>query len=300
MKRFKNILYVIADDVGPEHALARALTLAHNNQARLSVLAVLTAPPANEPVQETIARIERALKVRLAAHHDCCALRIEVRVGALAREALREIEQRGHDLVINPAQPPERLERFLGGDDRQLLRNSPCPVWLMQPRERDNYDNILLALDYDPAQPDSIDTPLNRRLLTLAGSLALSDFAALHLVHVWDAPAELLFRVWSDAPDHSPRDYVESERIRHRRGLEALNMMLREILGTEAHDYLAPRLHLPRGLATEQVRLLAGQLDADLVVMGTAARRGLTGLLIGNTVESILDQPPCSVLAVRP
>ncbi|NKN33999.1 universal stress protein [Marichromatium bheemlicum] len=300
MKRFKNILYVIADGIGPEHALARALTLAHNNQASLTVLAVLTTPPAGESQREAVARLERTLKVRLAAHHECCALHIEVRVGALAREALRQIEQCGHDLVINPAQPPERLERFLGGDDRQLLRNSPCPVWLMQPCERDNYDTLLLALDYDPARPETIDTPLNRRLLTLASSLALSDFATLHLVHVWDAPAELLFRVWSDAPDHSTRDYIESERIRHRRGLEALNMVLRETLGAKAHDYLAPRLHLPRGLATEQIRLLADQLDADLVVMGTAARRGLTGLLIGNTVEAILDQPPCSVLAVRP
>ena len=38
----------------------------------------------------------------------------------------------------------------------------------------------------------------------------------------------------------------------------------------------------------------------DLVVMGTVARRGIPGLLIGNTAERILRKLPCSVLAVKP
>ena len=38
----------------------------------------------------------------------------------------------------------------------------------------------------------------------------------------------------------------------------------------------------------------------DLVVMGTVARGGIAGLLIGNTAERILRKLPCSVLAVKP
>jgi nucleotide-binding universal stress UspA family protein len=38
----------------------------------------------------------------------------------------------------------------------------------------------------------------------------------------------------------------------------------------------------------------------DLVVMGTVARGGIPGLLIGNTAERVLRQLPCSVLAVKP
>jgi nucleotide-binding universal stress UspA family protein len=34
--------------------------------------------------------------------------------------------------------------------------------------------------------------------------------------------------------------------------------------------------------------------------MGTVARIGIPGLLIGNTAETILDQLDCSVLAVKP
>ena len=42
------------------------------------------------------------------------------------------------------------------------------------------------------------------------------------------------------------------------------------------------------------------RLQADLVVMGTVARTGISGLLIGNTAEAILEQVQCSVLAVKP
>lgn len=38
----------------------------------------------------------------------------------------------------------------------------------------------------------------------------------------------------------------------------------------------------------------------DLVVMGSVARRGIPGFLIGNTAERVLDRLPCSVLVVKP
>ena len=34
--------------------------------------------------------------------------------------------------------------------------------------------------------------------------------------------------------------------------------------------------------------------------MGTVARTGIPGLLIGNTAESVLSQVGCSVIAVKP
>jgi universal stress protein E len=48
------------------------------------------------------------------------------------------------------------------------------------------------------------------------------------------------------------------------------------------------------------IAIVAEGLRADLVVMGTIARTGISGLIIGNTAESILDQLTCSVLAIKP
>ena len=38
----------------------------------------------------------------------------------------------------------------------------------------------------------------------------------------------------------------------------------------------------------------------NLLVMGTLARTGISGLVMGNTAEQVLDDVGCSVIAVKP
>jgi nucleotide-binding universal stress UspA family protein len=71
-------------------------------------------------------------------------------------------------------------------------------------------------------------------------------------------------------------------------------------LGQDAIDYLKPQIHLIKGLARKEVPALSRQLEADLIVMGTVARTGIPGFIMGNTAEAILNQIDCSVLAVKP
>ena len=61
-----------------------------------------------------------------------------------------------------------------------------------------------------------------------------------------------------------------------------------------------PQLHLMKGHARHVVPIKVQELDVDLIVMGTVARTGIPGFLMGNTAESILNQIDCSVLAIKP
>ena len=45
---------------------------------------------------------------------------------------------------------------------------------------------------------------------------------------------------------------------------------------------------------------LAKREGIDLIIMGSVARTGIAGFLIGNTAERILQDVDCSVLAVKP
>jgi nucleotide-binding universal stress UspA family protein len=206
----------------------------------------------------------------------------------------------GYDLLIKSAENPSYLDRVFGSDDMHLLRKCPCPVWLTHSVEKPNYQCILAAVDFDPEEPDIVEQSLNQQILELASSLALSDFATLHLVHAWEAPGERTVRSWSDNPEVAAMGYVESVRSSHQRELDRLGEQLKARLGTEAYDYLSPRFHLRRGPAARIIPETAEQLQADLVVMGTVARTGIAGLLIGNTAETILEQLKCSVLAIKP
>ena len=55
-----------------------------------------------------------------------------------------------------------------------------------------------------------------------------------------------------------------------------------------------------KGGARKEVPTLAKRLQVDCIVMGTVARTGVRGFIMGNTAETILEQIDCSVLAIKP
>jgi len=309
MKHFSHILCVMSPDQDNGPLLKRALTLAENNQARLTCVEVIAEVPAGvrPPGASAADATARLQAERLAALEaftaDCrgrAAVACEVLVGLPYLEVVRAVLQEGYDLVLKEAEDPGFLPRLFGSDDVQLLRKCPCPVWLTKPGGSDNYRVVLAAVDLDLEGAPTGLAGLNRRILSLAGSLTLSDFAALHVLHVWDAPGEGLVRAWSDAPDLAAPRYVEGERQHHQLGMELVQRELAEILGQEAMGYLGPRLHLVQGAAAEVIPATAARLGADLVVMGTLGRTGIAGVVIGNTAEAVFEQLQCAVLAVKP
>lgn len=311
MKRFENILYVSEPGVRETAAVKRAAALAQNNQARLTIMHV-SGEPRLGPLAEkhTLREAESLLRERelerleslVVPHRTHDGIELTVRYGIPFIEVVRDVIRNGRDLVIKPAGGDSGVHGLLfGSTDMHLLRKCPCPVWIMRPDDGSNYQKILAAVDFDPWEPGNGEAILNRRILEFAGSLALSDFAELHLVHAWDAPAESLIRLWGDdSTEENTGTYVESERRLHRAELERFAATLRCWIGAEGYDYLSPQLHLPRGNPREAIPNLVRELNADLVVMGTLVRTGIAGFIIGNTAESILHHIGCSVLAVKP
>jgi nucleotide-binding universal stress UspA family protein len=170
----------------------------------------------------------------------------------------------------------------------------------MKPPEKSNYSSILAAVDFNLFVPPPSEDDFNREILELATSLALSDFASLHIVHAWEAHAEKTMLSRGGMSPVGLSNYVEREHERHRKELYRQVEQLRPWIGRMAYDYLSPSFHLPEGLAQKVIPPLAAELHADIVVMGTVARTGISGLIIGNTAEAILDQLTFSVLTIKP
>lgn len=53
------------------------------------------------------------------------------------------------------------------------------------------------------------------------------------------------------------------------------------------------------GAPSDEIIAAAARLRADLIVMGTHGRRGLSHLLLGSVAERVLRTAPCPVLTVR-
>jgi len=57
--------------------------------------------------------------------------------------------------------------------------------------------------------------------------------------------------------------------------------------------------HVGEGMAAEVIAETAEELDADLVIVGTVARDGLKGAVIGNTSERLLDHTRADILVLN-
>jgi nucleotide-binding universal stress UspA family protein len=311
MKSFNSILYVVENPAAePIAAVARAVSLAENNQARLTVLHVAEEPRLG-PFAGSIAIEDLRSRLRQQATERLSALLrsagretdhvVDVRLGTAFVEVIREVLRSRHDLVIKTVGEGGAHSFLFGGTDQHLLRKCPCPVWIMVGETSANYRHILAAVDFDPWNEDDEEGDLNRQILDIAAMLAVTDFAQLHVVHAWEPISDSIIRVFgSELSEKEVATNRNREWREHQSRLDALNTRMREQFGGEAHGYLTPRFHLREGTPRDAIPAVANELKADLVVMGTVSRTGIPGLLIGNTAEVILNNLECGVLAVKP
>jgi len=315
MNRFNRILCVVTSLKSSKAALDRAVTLAENNQARLTAVAVAQpvsvgmGMPDGGPISADlqaamVSDCAQKLESAVAPYLSRVEIKTKVLVGVQFTEIIREVLRNQHDLLVKPCESLEWLDQIFGSEDMHLLRKCPCPLWLIKPTVPKTYRCILAAVDVNDSYPElelKSRCLLNEHIVELATSMALADFSELHIVHAWEAIGESELRgSFMHMPEEKVTAYVEEVRRKREANLERLMLKVTGDLGQEALDYLKPGVHLVKGWERKVIPVLAKQVEADLVVMGTVSRTGVPGLIMGNTAESILNQLECSVLAIKP
>lgn len=315
MKQFNHIVYVLNDDTTEtSSSFLRAVSLAKGNQADLTLLRIIPNIPSVLPSailgmntdnleSKVIAKEKEKLQTFVASVDSELNINTQVAFGKKYIEVIHNVQQNNYDLVIKEVDHIDWLDRLFGSEDMHLLRKCPCPVWLMKGNEKPDYQTIMVAIDFDDdlgtSQDGSLEE-LNNTLLELSLSLSLSDFTTLHIVNTYHSPQAGFISLWADEPDKVELQLLKAEYKKRQEKMNALLENLKHKVGADAFNYLSPRTHIVQGPASRELPKLATTLEADLVVMGTVARTGISGVLIGNTAENVLSQLKCSVLAVKP
>jgi len=299
MEKFKSILYVTEENGDQSSAIARAVSMAEKNQASLMILDVIQ-PLMGDYMGEMVQMRNEFITSLVKPFSQHFEIKHKVIVGKAFLEVIREVLRNKHDLVMKPAGNPVFLKRLFGSTDIHLLRKCPCPVWIMKLPEKSQYRSIMAAVGFTPLEISGEEDALNREILDQACSLALTDSASLHVIHAWEAFSAKYIRSRGDKTHEDMAVYVEKDRSLHQNGLNKLMDQLSERIGRNVYQKLSLHLHLPQGDAQKLIPELSASQQADLVVMGTVARTGIPGMIIGNTAEAVLDQLDCSVLAVKP
>ncbi len=303
-----------AIDTGDDRiALGTAMALAERHGAALEVIACVEPPrdlaivarlAGREPgalIAEAVERTREEVRAKLSDAAPDLPIEPQVAVGKAYLEIVRHVAKTGCDFVVKTAEPLSGMHRFLfASTDQHLLRKCPCPVWLQTPAAPIRPGRVLAAVDLDvrdAAEPETL-TSLNARVIAAARCVAAAPDAEVVVLHAWEAIGEGM--VWAFSGDRDARmsadRYVNEIRDAREHAMSLLLAKVREDGGRGPR--LVPRL--ARGAPEVVIEEQSRELGADLVVMGTVARTGLSGVFIGNTAENIINNLACPVLAVKP
>ena len=141
-------------------------------------------------------------------------------------------------------------------------------------------NTVLVATDFSENALPAVDAAI---------TVAKRFGAELHLVHAFQTPVPIVSPYQVVVPD----GLLEQARDSAERSLRAIQ----EKISSEG---LTVTPHLTEVPAAPAIARLAGELDVDLVVMGTRGNTGLKHIVLGSVAERTIRLAPCSVLTVKP
>lgn len=290
MAAFRNILAVYDSAIGGDDVLVQAILLARDSGAKLTIAKIL------DDTDLTVAACDEAKRrltrlVPWIAQEGVADVGTEILVGTPHVEITRQVVRAGHDLVISSAGTGRAIsDIFRGSAATNLIRKCPCAVWIVKPGQNSAGSPVMVAVS---APVDRPACELETRLLDLGIALARAKDVPLHAVSCWDVDGSESEMVRSEIRDRTRRDILTKHREKHEKALDALIARCRDA-GVDI------RTHFPRGPHQRNIVSLAEELEAGLVVMGAQGRFGVSGLLMGNSAETVFDAAPCGVLSVKP
>jgi universal stress protein E len=292
-------LLIASDSLdGMPVALDKAAVLEHYTGAELLALLAVYDRVAEEPQRvlpaERQAELIEAFKAAERRGLEAVAGAVRDRVASLdtqvvwqprASDAILDTAKRWRaDLLIKPVCEHHPVaDYFHTPADWALMRDAGCPVLISKRANWKAPYRVLAALDI----ADTEHAPLNDHILMLASTLANLLEARLHIATAY--------------PDLGQR--VDALQVAT--DFEGIKASMRDNRRTDLVDALArldigaDEVHVLEGRPAVVIAALAQRLDATITVVGTAARRGLSKLVIGNTAEDIIARVPGDLLTVR-
>lgn len=231
--------------------------------------------PREEAMDAMLALVERAQEQGI----DCDLVLDDRTAGEALADRAARLE--ADLLLVGKRSSAERDGRRLGRVSKRLIRTSRVPVWVVSADHVGPVRTIVAATDF---------TAVGNQAVSGAAWLARWFDARLLVVHA--VPLEFLPSASYAAEEFTARaDEEQSARMRGAR--ERLD----ELCASLSHPATPHVLDKP---PYDALRDFAREQGADLLALGTAARHGISGFLVGNTAEWLVDAVEASILTFPP
>jgi nucleotide-binding universal stress UspA family protein len=273
MQEIRNILVVMTPNQPEGLALKRAKLIAGVTQSHLHLL---VCDKRGEHGQY-LADIAQELK------EDGYDVTTQQAWNETFHETIIKVQQAENcGLVIKQHFPENPLKRaLLTPDDWKLLRYCPCPVLIAKTNRPWTEGSILVAVDVGNSSGEH--RRLHASLISNAFEVANIAKATLHVFTAHPSPM-----LSASDPTFQLRETIEA---RYRQQCASF---------VKEFELDEEQMHIKEGPADVLIPEMAKELDAVVTVIGTVARTGLSGALIGNTAEVVLDAVETDVLVLKP
>jgi universal stress protein E len=296
MQALNNLLVVVGETEQARYVLEKADILARATGARLHVVQVIYEGVADLGAAAIDSTQELKSLILQAAESSLEDMLVDMRAKHPDLESatiwnprqwegvMHAADRAEADLVIKGASLHPRFGDIVRTpDDWNLLRQSEVPVMLVKPQAWVENPTLLCALDpFDDAHEAlSMAVLREARALTevLGGELVL--VVAYPLFEPWVGQLGALRNY--DELKHSIEDEIRTR--------------VNRLVDQAGVDF--DRLVADEGQPTQVIGRLVEETEAEMLVIGTHAREGVTGILLGNTSERLLHAVATDVVTVH-
>ena len=297
MRRFSKFLVSAAES--DNSAVTYAARLAAASGASVTITnameprpAALERLPQGWDIPKLVQTWNEALVKRAAARARRSGVNAETVLldGPPGDALVREVERGGYDLLIVSA-PRNGIVNSTLSTAARLVRDCPRPVLLARPSRRRRLPRVLVGVDAHVLRDTRVDA-LTERLIESALWFAQQIGGEVHVLHAWQSYGEGPMR-WGGVP---PAAIARYHAVAEKEAYAELQKVVAPFRGRIARSGVHVRMGDPRKV----IPPFATDKRVDLLVIGTVARSGIAGRVIGNTAEVLLAKLPCSMLVIRP
>ncbi len=303
MNRYRKILVAAIIDQEKQPALERALDLANRSTKSTDITLFCTiydfsyemtsmlspeerTAMRNGVVSQKVTFLNSLVSSYTLAEH--ITIKVKVLWHNRPYEAIiNEIFDDKYDILIKATREHAKLETvFFTPTDWHLLRKSPIPVLLVKERSWPENGNILASVHVGSENPTHIK--LNDKMVEEAQYFAEVLNATPHLVNAYPSTPP---SIHVELPEFDSVHYKDAIRGYHLTEMKALR---------QRYGIPEEQTHVYEGPTEDVISEVEDELHAELVILGTTGRTGLSAIFIGNTAENTLALLNSDILALKP
>lgn len=300
MSHLNKILVVIDPEEDNQKALSRALEMSEKHPCEITVfltiydfsyeMTTMLSNDEREVMQSAVLEDRKEWLVELIKRTQSNSNTINTEVVWHNRpyeSIIRAVIAGEFDLVIKSTHKHDSLKSVIfTPTDWHLLRKCPCPVLLVKDHAWPQSSKVLAAVS--AGSDDRSHEQLNYEIINYASFMSALLESETHLINAYP-PTPMNIAV--EIPEFDTVLYNQNMKKHHKDALAKL-----------ADDFKLDqdKTHVIEGLPEDVIPEVALLLDAELVVIGTVGRTGISAALIGNTAEHVIDNINCDLLALKP